>query len=76
MGPSSFGRHIKDKPCAKQRARYSAFTPAVTEAFLEMSDPRTQKITVHAPLVYTAVFIYSAHVRWDLSGSTSIFDLI
>jgi hypothetical protein len=35
MGPSMIGQNIKDEPCGKRQALYLAFSPAVTQAFLE-----------------------------------------
>jgi hypothetical protein len=49
MRPSRIGQHIKDEPCAKQRALLSV-PPAVAQAFLEGSDLRRQFLPF-SPLV-------------------------
>jgi hypothetical protein len=38
MRLSRVDQHIKNEPCAKHSERYSALSPAVTQAFLEVSD--------------------------------------
>jgi hypothetical protein len=46
MRLSRIDQLIKDEPCAKQRALLG-FSPAVSQAFLEVSDPRGQFLVNH-----------------------------
>ena len=58
MRLSRIDQHTKDEPCAKQRALLGV-PPAVPQAFLEVSDLRTQFLASHLQYVQSEVPYYN-----------------